>query len=715
MSGFLPDLANWALRGGAGDEEQQTEETTTGGGEPPLSVQEMRAQRLARMEALQQRQQETSVAETSDEPEPMQVEAASPPKPAPPKPAPTVEKMQEDAAVVEAPKKKKRADLTPADANKKFQRKKELLVKKILSVTLQGGLVTGDDCVPLDLGDTTEISVQSITDILATRLSMKPSDDGNGMSTQASSALQKPLIAYLGQCHRRSSEELKILQQTKSGKAPAKNSDEIVEILKEIQRQVVSYSASSLMIPDIFEMAKDATIQLAKCLTTTVTDPATSITFGVHGASSSFYYMLCEELLQQDEAAFDGVIGETADYMFDQLEKLKSVMDGNADGNASVVVSSLTALCLHKRAADALSRSPRFLLPVAGSPEATQQVRPPGSSGANIFQQMMRGERPYLRRSGPGLEKDTFLGRALRVGVPRNNAAFSPTSVLRQSLDVINRTNRQQRQQLRVHQEACNQFIMALIKAGAPARSRVMQWFTDAMLVNVGASGLQPDQSKVSSTGMLLNVSVMLLKLCEPFVTDDKKVHLIDPGFVSSPADHGGVFSTEGDDAVARLGENTASVAEYNPKNRFIPQCFFFCARSLHFGIVPLLSHHENLLRHISHLHYEISNSNRDMYSDPNFSMLVSRQRSIEVSLYQEEMVTDTLRFCNLLAKVLSNLDDDALRTMPEDFVSDVCHIIMSVAKLKGKMLRGLMFRDVFHMVVKLLSARYASVSDDAD
>jgi hypothetical protein len=48
---------------------------------------------------------------------------------------------------------------------------------------------------------------------------------------------------------------------------------------------------------------------------------------------------------------------------------------------------------------------------------------------------------------------------------------------------------------------------------------------------------------------------------------------------------------------------------------------------------------------------------------------------------------------------------------MPEDFVSDMCDIIMAIAKLKPKMLRNLEFRYVFKLVVKLLSSKYASVS----
>jgi Ubiquitin elongating factor core len=239
-----------------------------------------------------------------------------------------------------------------------------------------------------------------------------------------------------------------------------------------------------------------------------------------------------------------------------------------------------------------------------------------------------------------------------------------------------------------------------------------MQWFIDCMLVNTGASALRPDATKVSSAFMLLNVQIVLLRLCEPFVIDEKKHHLIDPGFLTSSEAHCGVYATSGDDLVSRLGEVSAESAagKYEPKNAFIPQCFFFCARSIQLGIVPLLSSHENLLRHISHTHWELSSQHRDIRSDPHFCILVSKQRSSEVAIFQEDLISDTMRFCNLMARVLHQMSDETLSQTPEHFVDNICDTLMSVAKMKPKLLRGLEIRYVFKLVVKLLSAKYATV-----
>jgi ubiquitin conjugation factor E4 B len=270
-----------------------------------------------------------------------------------------------------------------------------------------------------------------------------------------------------------------------------------------------------------------------------------------------------------------------------------------------------------------------------------------------------------------------------------------------------------------MYQNSIQQLILSLIKAGPDARQQVMDWIRDALLVNTGAAAMRPDRTKVSSKAFLQNVAVILLKLCEPFVSDATKHHLIDPGFVSSPEHHGGVFAQTGDDAVPRLGgrdedDETAMNVEggvaYNPRNSFIPFCFFYCARALHLSLIPGLQQHENLLRHISHWHYELTNRGNDLRSDPRFSSLIARQRSEEVALFHDEFVQMALSFYCLLAQQLLALDTPMLKTIPEHFVSDICDLLTNLAHMKAELLRGHEYRAVFQLVVKLLSPDLASV-----
>ncbi|KAG7368012.1 ubiquitin elongating factor [Nitzschia inconspicua] len=770
MSGLLPDLASWALRGGAGntggnngngngDDNNDEQNSNNNNGknaappEPAMTEEEMRARRLARMEAMQKKQQQEARAavstSTSSEPQPMEVEETPSPKVANASAA-AVAPMDTDTSSSSYPPLSKKAkemhhhhhnqkspsssgkkSLSSLDPARKLQRKLELVIKKVLNITL-GSKKTDSTCIPIDLGDidgddddgtesSRSIGVHTIAEILATRLSLPVSI----LST--TTPPQKPLIQYLASAHQKAADEAKSMRQNA---ASAEKYAPILDILQEIQNQVVSYASSSLMEPDLFEQASDSQDQLYFAFvaqTSTSADLSASMTFGVNGTASSFYHQLCDELFSQDPAAFDHVIGTLATGIMtqlkscDSLESTPTISLGSGPSQLTTttsplgLVTALQAICGHKKAALAVSGLPCFLLPPEGSPAATETVRPPMSAGTDLLRILTGDEnRPYKKRSGVGLEKDTLLGLVLRVSTPKNNPAFSPTNILRQSMSTIEQATNQQRQSLRAYQVACTQLVMSFIKAGPNARGQVMQWFVDCMLMNPGATAMRPDSSKVSSQNMLLNTSIILLKLCEPFVLDDKKHYLIDPGFVSSAKDNQGVFPISGDDALPRLGErisaDTSDPKPYAPKNAFIPQCFFYTARSLALAIVPMLSQHEYLLRHISHMHWELRNRNQDIQSEPRFSILMARQRSNEVALFQEEMVVDTLRFSNLMAKVIFEMDDDNLRQMPEHFVNNICDIVMNIADLKPKLLRGMEFRYTFSMVVKLLSPKYAGM-----
>jgi len=761
MSGFLPDLASWALRGGAGgegaddnndgDDNNDVDGTDVGAA---LTEADMRVRRLERMDAMQKKQQGGQQQQQQQDPQPMEVDKT--PSPAAVQPtaitspmeteeiAPVSKKAKADSAAAFTPTTKpKPKPSTPQDPAKKVQLKKERLIRKILQLTFLPRQERDKTCLHIEVDIDGEIGVQTIAELLATRLSMPPSD------LQETTPSQKPFIMYLAMVHRNAAEEAKNLRQKQ------KDSDTpFLEMLQEIQTQVVSYAASGLMMPDMFEQANDSRSQLLRAMIETCGggDPLQSMTYGVRTgkSDSSFYHLLCDELETQDSGTFETVVTGLATQICksikkcDNLDSTVTIKGSDGESPASTartsalscgptqLVSALQAVCGHKKVALAIANLPNFLLPAANTPAADETIRPPMPGGADIFR-MLAGaggshKRPYKKRSGVGIEEHTLLGSVFRISTPRNNnPAFSSGDLLRQSPSAVKQVTQSQRQQIRVYQTLCNQLVMSFVKAGKETRNILFKWFVDCQLVNPGATAMRPDyQSKVSSPALLLNMSVALLKLCEPFVSDEKKHVLIDSSFVLSAEDNRGVFPMRGDggdDALPRLGDdgsdddnndgnNDASMSKtlpYKPKNAFIPQCFFYTARSLALGIVPLLSQHESLLRHLSHRHWELNNSNSELTGDPQFRILLSRQRSHEVPLFQEEMVVDTLRFCDLMAKILYKMDnDDVLKNMPEHFVDNLCDILMGVAKMQGKVLRGLNFPNVFLLMVKLLSPKYA-------
>jgi len=231
----------------------------------------------------------------------------------------------------------------------------------------------------------------------------------------------------------------------------------------------------------------------------------------------------------------------------------------------------------------------------------------------------------------------------------------------------------------------------------------------DALLVNTGATAMRPDKTKVSNSQTLQNMSVVLLKLCEPFMGDPSRIH---PGFVWSPEYHGGIYAHTGDDAVSRLGDDMHTCTEpYDPKNKFIPQCFFLCVRSLHLSLVASSSYHTNLVRQVNHTAWSVRQRNEDVATDPNFNQILSMQFANEVSLLAPEMLHDALRFFNLSAGLLLQISDKVLPFMPEHMVDDICDFVVFVRRVSAKQMEGVDLSNIFKVVVKLLSPQYASVS----
>jgi hypothetical protein len=270
MSGFLPDLASWALRGGAGnstgDNNNDNDEGQTPGsqldadGLPVLTPEQVRAQRLARIQQLQA--STVSTSNNNNQPEPMQIDSpvkadgtstvssttasetasASTSMQSTSAPAPETTDSSTPTQKTDQKKQKMTSDAKESsstmDTTQKLQRKKELLLQKVLGIALNPNTSSKDNsCVLLDALEGTEVSAQNMAEVLATRLSLALDDP-----VLQTTPLQKPLIAYLAQSHRKASEELKSMQQMTR---KTSGHDDMMDLLQEIQKQVVSRICSN--------------------------------------------------------------------------------------------------------------------------------------------------------------------------------------------------------------------------------------------------------------------------------------------------------------------------------------------------------------------------------------------------------------------------------------------------------------------------------------
>jgi hypothetical protein len=108
------------------------------------------------------------------------------------------------------------------------------------------------------------------------------------LQLKAVAARERKAVYYLAGIFDRAGVEAKALT--------GKSNEDIVltQMLKEIQDLAVSYCASSLTVPDLFDSAVAAPSQLFSCLSTNSHNIAS-------GSASSFLHRVCKELSEQEE------------------------------------------------------------------------------------------------------------------------------------------------------------------------------------------------------------------------------------------------------------------------------------------------------------------------------------------------------------------------------------------------------------------------------
>ena len=277
MSGFLPDIRDWALGGGAGqaangdgDQENNGDgNEAAASAAAPISEDEMRAKRMARLAALEKKDSSGGTGSNTNESsaggeaaagssgsgpssmevdkqpagdvcQPMEVDEVKSPVSSSSNKA-SSSPTTKDVAMEPAPKKKIKAPPSPAEALVKLRRKKILLLRRVLLITFGDPSERTAPCVHLKLDDDDiynvdksprGVQVRHIAELLAARLSLSPSH--RSLETVPPQT-NIGLIAYLGGCHKKAGEEIKDLRQCKR---KDENLEELIEILEEIRNQV---------------------------------------------------------------------------------------------------------------------------------------------------------------------------------------------------------------------------------------------------------------------------------------------------------------------------------------------------------------------------------------------------------------------------------------------------------------------------------------------
>jgi ubiquitin conjugation factor E4 B len=838
-NGIPFDIASWALRGSdtntnnnnavAGSNYETVASSSTAVIAPAVTEDEIRARRIAKLHTEVSASGSTVGGGSGGRGTCSSSHAAS----AATGTACTDDVVMEDATAkvqeetwqqAQSPNQQQQQKQQPLISKSKKRKKKELILQKLLSVTVTSPhstssatsssttttIVVEDE----DPAKGEDLTVQTISELLAARLSL-PLEE---LPSHYRQHQQHQLVTYLGQCYAKSYRELRDWSNSSSSSSKDKQDEEdLLEFIQEIQRQVISYAASALLVPDLFEsQARDGHVQLALALilasTTTTATAAASSSSGALSLEDSilygkpnFYQALCTELQQQSSTEeYKGLMLRVLSQFISWISPCDTILSNPSNSSSScppnitspsMILSGLVAFASNKKNATLLCHSETFLLPPPHTKEASTTISPNGTASNStlpsammnmmdttndnnnnnpmtqqqrFFRRMMQmaavnsgggryGMRGYAKRSGPALERHTVLGILLRLGLPPEDPnvhdSFRSVASRRATRADITKSTTLLRNQQRHYLDQLRSLLQALVTSGESSRSQLWTWVADALLVNYGATALRPDRATCSHNQTLLNLNVILLALCDPFIKSPEKAKRIDPSFVLCPPAHRGVFSittsaTESitmadgratglaaetavaastsngrtsttttsttNNVITRLGEmdqiQELSLSEYNPVNAFIPQAYFYAGRALALGIIPAAASHMVLLRQASHTAWMVRQRNGDLATDPHFNAILAHQYATEVTLLNPDLVSDVTQFYEMSAGFLHSLPIATLSTMPEHFVDDICDFLTFVARMAPKDMATCSYGNVFNLVLKLLSPDYAKV-----
>lgn len=135
-----------------------------------------------------------------------------------------------------------------------------------------------------------------------------------------------------------------------------------------------------------------------------------------------------------------------------------------------------------------------------------------------------------MAQSAPGIEKHTFLGPFFRIS-PLQSEVTTTYFAGPRTLDRGAIKNAQNALQITIntHQQDLRDIVNALVRASLDTRNRLLDWFAYIMNTNHKRRAIQVDPKEVASDGFMMNITVVLDQLCEPFMDSNfSKIDRID-------------------------------------------------------------------------------------------------------------------------------------------------------------------------------------------
>ncbi|KAM0885791.1 hypothetical protein ACQ4PT_030100 [Festuca glaucescens] len=314
-------------------------------------------------------------------------------------------------------------------------------------------------------------------------------------------------------------------------------------------------------------------------------------------------------------------------------------------------------------------------------------------------------------------------------------------------------------------QDGLRDILLVLLK-NLETRDKVLEYLAELINKNVGRSGMQVDPLKCASTGMFVNLSAVMLRLCEPFLDQmeskkDKidvkylfcnhRINFKDLTAVNASSEQvsswieSWIHAHAQDDSsggVARFVEATSSgkissSARCSKKENsfsFICECFFMTARVLNMGLMKALADFKHLSEDLARYEDDLESNKalreQSSESSPWLEQDIKRLENMVAALSQEkycyeaQILTDgvflqrTLSFYRLM--ILWSVDlvggfkmplpsqcPKEFSCIPEHFLDDAMDLLALTSGVDSKALEGFPLDGFLNFNIMFMGSSY--------
>lgn len=322
---------------------------------------------------------------------------------------------------------------------------------------------------------------------------------------------------------------------------------------------------------------------------------------------------------------------------------------------------------------------------------------------------------PGAIATGRQVQLATALGIVLKFTSECNDPTISSmfTDITKKTKQEVDASIASMRVQLGILQNAATELVTSILKAGPSAKGEMLQWLRLTVQNNLERDKENPNRNIVSTSGMMANLSMVMLNLCKPFMAvNSKKRALIQYDYLK----HSAYKSLCKKDETMLLPNQTINAGEQGKDDsNFITQCYFLTTRIVHLGPVAVMGEYKRLIQQLQHYQASMEQNAR---SKMMFDRLACLKMMIDTYLLNPTMLHELLKFallschvvCQMVAPTINKLPlslppPSIVQDLPQYVVDDITSIFIFVARFQPEVLGGFNLDELLSFLVVFLAS----------